>query len=377
MTPKASNPQSDPLAKEAADEAALYYLAEEHRKEGRLAEAEAVYRELLARAPYHLSALGSLESLLAEQGREKETAGVRKQRTKAEARNAYTIGKALTAESEYEQAVPFFERAIELRPDYKKAYWRLAETFGHLNRNEEALRCYRRYRELDPESVGAEFMIAALGEGEMPPRPPEIYVRNYFNGYAETFDEHLCNSLNYRGPEILFEYVRRVVDRNADPLDVLDIGCGTGLAGVRLRALARTLIGIDLSEKMLDAAKARGLYDALYPGDALAFLEQTPEASYDLLIACDSLVYLGDLESLMIAAFRVLRPGGFFAFSLEKGDAAGFTLQASGRYAHHPDYLAHLVRGRFRFRERGEEILRLEFGKPVVELIYVLEKVLN
>ncbi|MCE2509396.1 MAG: methyltransferase domain-containing protein [Alphaproteobacteria bacterium] len=367
----------EPAAADAADEAQLYYLAEEHRSAGRLADAEAAYRTLLAQKPRHLSALESLEALLVEQNRTDEAANIRRKRTKVEARNAYAIGKALCNESEYERAVPFFERAIELRPDYRKAQWRLGETFGHLNRKEEALRCYRRYRELDPESVEAAFVIAALGEGEVPTRPPEVYVQGYFDGYAESFDEHLCKGLNYRGPEILFEYVRRVLDRTAGPLDVLDIGCGTGLAGLKFRELAKTLAGVDLSEKMLAQAEARGLYDALHRGDAVTFLEEAPEASCDLLIACDSLVYFGDLESLVAAAFRALRPGGFFAFTLEKGTGAGFTLQASGRYAHHPGYVPALATGRFCLREVGEETVRLEFGKPVIELIYALEKPLK
>ena len=79
----------------------------------------------------------------------------------------------------------------------------------------------------------------------------------------------------------------------------------------------------------------------------------------------------------MTAAFEALRAGGLFALSLEKGKDEGFTLQPSGRYAHHPDYVARLVKGRFRLREAGQETVRLEFGKPVIELIYVLEKALN
>ncbi len=141
--------------------------------------------------------------------------------------------------------------------------------------------------------------------------------------------------------------------------------------------MAKTLSGVDLSKEMVARAKARGLYDALHVEDALAFLEQTPKPAYDLLIACDSLVYFGDLEALLTATFRALRAGGFFALSLEKGKDAGFTLQPSGRYAHHPDYLPALAKGRFRVCEAGQETVRLEFGKPVVELIYVLEKALN
>lgn len=377
MTPKASSKSLGPSDAAEPDEAQAYYLAEQHRQAGRLADAVAGYRDLLTRAPRHLAALEALESLLVEQGSKDEAAEIHNRRTRVEARNAHAIGKALTMEGQHERAAPFFERAIALKPDYEKAHWRLGETFSHLNRKPEALRCYRRCQELDPDDVEAGFMIAALGEGEMPPRPPAAYVQNYFDVYAEIFDEHLCKSLNYRGPEILFEYVRRVVDRNSGLLDILDIGCETGLAGIPFRELANTLSGVDLSQEMISRAKARGLYDALHVEDALTFLERAPEPAYDLLIACDSLVYFGDLEALMTAAFQALRAGGLFALSLEKGKDEEFTLQPSDRYAHHPDYLPALAKGRFHLREAGRETVRLEFGKPAVELIYVLEKALN
>ena len=53
-------------------------------------------------------------------------------------------------------------------------------------------------------------------------------------------------------------------------------------------------------------------------------------AAYDLIVSADVLVYFGDLAPVFVAVARALRPNGIFAFSVERFDGPGFTLQASG-----------------------------------------------
>ena len=69
---------------------------------------------------------------------------------------------------------------------------------------------------------------------------------------------------------------------------VLDLGCGTGLSGVAFKPIARRLVGIDLSPKMLAKAQELAIYDALAEGDA----EAPPagaEGPFDLIVAGDVL----------------------------------------------------------------------------------------
>lgn len=366
------SPLEPPASAVAA--AGLYRLAEQHRQAGEIEAAIARYRELLHAVPRHLAALGALETLLDNQGEKDAARAICHRRKALEARDAYAIGKALAREDQHARALPFFERAISLKPDYRKAHWRLGKTLNRLKRLDAALGCYQRCVELDPQDVDANYMVAALGGEDPPACAPQAYVRSYFDNYAESFDEHLCKDLDYQGPEILFAYARRAMDVCGPCLDILDIGCGTGLAGKKFQGLARSLTGVDLSPEMIAQAKALGLYDHLHIAEAVAFLATAPAGRFDLLIACDSLVYIGDLAPLLQAAARALRDRGLFVFSLEKGDAPGFALQASGRFTHHGDYLAALVEDRFCIREAGEAVMRREYGAPVVEWVYVLEK---
>src|SRR5207248_233908 len=77
-------------------------------------------------------------------------------------------------------------------------------------------------------------------------------------------------------------------------LDVLDLGCGTGLCGALLRRWARTLVGVDLSPGMLEKARERGCYDRLEQGDLVAVMRTMPARSFDLIVATDVLIYIGD-----------------------------------------------------------------------------------
>lgn len=192
-----------------------------------------------------------------------------------------------------------------------------------------------------------------------------------FNLYAPSFDDSLRGFLAYRAPERLMDAVRAVLGERRG-LDVLDLGCGTGLAGPLLRPLARRLEGVDLSPGMLDKARARGVYDALWAGEITAELAAST-TSYDLLVAVDVLVYFGALEDVLAQAARRLAPGGLFALTVEKGHEPGYRLHPSARYVHHLDYLRGCARaaGLHPVVER-EEPLRRQAGQPVIGYVMVL-----
>jgi len=79
-------------------------------------------------------------------------------------------------------------------------------------------------------------------------------------------------------------------------LDILDIGCGTGLAGAWLKDYARSLVGVDLSEQMVNVARKKMLYQELHVQPLNAFLEGC-DRTFDLVVAADVLSYVGDLQS--------------------------------------------------------------------------------
>ena len=106
--------------------------------------------------------------------------------------------------------------------------------------------------------------------------------------YAETFDRDLVDKLNYQSPRLLAQLIARTVPADAR-LDILDIGCGTGLMGAGLRALKRTLTGVDLSPNMLEQARRRGLYDRFIVRRAVKRALITTLANLDAAFGGDKL----------------------------------------------------------------------------------------
>jgi predicted TPR repeat methyltransferase len=101
---------------------------------------------------------------------------------------------------------------------------------------------------------------------------------------------------------------------------------------------AARLDGVDLSPAMILKARARGIYDQLDVADLETALS-APGPRYDLILAADTLVYLGDLARVLGAAHARLEPGGTFLFTVEKANGEGFELGPKRRWRHSEAYL--------------------------------------
>jgi len=206
-------------------------------------------------------------------------------------------------------------------------------------------------------ALNGYYLAALTGQG-VPGAPPRLYVERLFDDYAGTFDEHLVGALGYRAHRVLVEQLQHA--GAARFRSALDLGCGTGLCGPLVKALADRVDGVDLSAPMLDKARALGVYDRLEQADLVQHLERT-ERRHDLVLAADVFIYVGALEAVFAGVQRVLEPGGLFCFSVERaGDEVDFELRTSLRYAHSRRYLCALA------AQAGFDVARLQ-AQPIRE----------
>jgi predicted TPR repeat methyltransferase len=197
------------------------------------------------------------------------------------------------------------------------------------------------------------------------------YVRYLFDQFSATYDEGMRGPLRYAAPEILRQLFAMVMPGRVG-LSVLDLGCGTGLAGEAFADVAARLDGVDLSPQMVAKARARGIYSSLAVGDMEA---GGPAIAYDLIVAADSLVYLGDLQSLLRTVSTALKPGGQFLFTAEKYTGAGFQLGPKRRWQHSETYLREAAdRNGFAIAGLIECSPRSEAGVPVEGMACAFEK---
>jgi predicted TPR repeat methyltransferase len=263
--------------------------------------------------------------------------------------------------------------ALELAPGWAMGWFRLGEFHEGAGDVEAAAEAWRMAQKLDPaDRAGAGLKLAVIGKVDAADAPPSAFVEALFDQYAEKFDHALVDTLGYRVPEFLAEAIARA--RPGRFGLALDLGCGTGLMGERLKAFCDRLEGFDISAEMLRKARAKGVYDRLEKADLQTFSYGGPKA--DLVTAADVFMYVGALGGIMKTVAGLLAVDGLFAFSVEKlGAADGFALQPSRRYAHAEGYVRRVL------REAGlavvlleEKVIRQDRNDPVTGLIVVAER---
>lgn len=255
--------------------------------------------------------------------------------------------RAFLAEGDASACAELLAETVTDAPHFAAAWFLLGEARAALADRTGAAEAFERVRALDPDdALGAGLHLARLGAAPAEGAMSAAYVRTLFDQYADRFDTALRDKLAYRGPELLFEALTRAAAARGRTLDFaegLDLGCGTGLAGVLFAQVVEQLAGVDLSPAMLEKAAALGLYARLEAGEMGAALEAVPEVSLDLILAADALCYVADLAPIFHAARRVLRADGLFAFTLETHEGDGVILRDTLRYAHSADHVRALA----------------------------------
>jgi len=268
------------------------------------------------------------------------------------------LGEALLAADLLPTAIAELQRTLRLDPRLERARQLVAVAWLKAGEADKALEALR---ELDHPPAG---MMAAAEAIKAAPRSDPGYVRHLFDQFSADYDDRMIGHLGYAAPQILLDLAAMVMP-DAGKLAILDLGCGTGLAGLAFKPLAARLDGVDLSPAMIEKARARHIYDHLEVGDLETALGASGPA-YDLILAADTLVYLGDLSRTFEAAHARLHPDAFFLFTVEKAHQEGFELGPKRRWRHSEVFLRALAASTgFRVAGFVTATPRHEAGEPV------------
>lgn len=265
------------------------------------------------------------------------------------------LADKLYSSENYQDAYRCARKVVEMEPtdaDHWRSFGDAAHTIG---RYSEACSAYMRYQEAHPDDAEIAHHVASLSENPPPPQASNEYIVQVFDDYAESFDHDLLTDLKYRAPELLLEKLLNLLPAPEKQLRIVDLGCGTGLAGKVLHPWGRSMIGVDLSCQMGAKALATGVYNEIHVTEITSWLESSQQ-TFDLILAADVLVYVGDLLPVLHAAKATLTCSSMIAFTLEVGLDPGYELTVSGRYAHHVDYVYATA------KEAGFAVLHLSTG---------------
>jgi predicted TPR repeat methyltransferase len=345
-----------------------------------LDEAIAACRRAIALDPNHANAHNNLGVLLRAQGNvaDAEAAYRAAIRVSPEHSDAYTnLGILLTGLKRTREAAVCFFKVITFRPTHPEARRLLALAHCALGEVDEAVAIFDEWLKEEPDHPIARHMIAACSGRDVPARASDAFIEMTFDSFAGSFDAKLAR-LHYRAPDLVTAMLAESVIGKSKCFDMLDAGCGTGLCGPLLAPYARRIVGVDLSERMLDRARARNVYDELVKRELTAYLRESP-STFDVIVSADTLVYFGPLEEVVAASANALRPGGRLVFTVEElsgaGSDAGYAISSHGRYGHARQYVERVLSRANLRPEIVSAELRLEAGEPVQGLVVHAEKV--
>ncbi len=254
----------------------------------------------------------------------------------------FEFARDLQIKGDLPAAADLLLQATELAPNFTSAWFTLGQIREELGEGDAAIAAYRNARTSDPDDRhGASLRLMRLGAEQLSGMPA-AYVQALFDQYARRFESALVDDLGYRGPALLFRAVLTVRAAARKPAffkRAIDLGCGTGLAATAFAREVDHFIGIDLAPRMIERARATGLYETLEVDDMLRGLRSKPDASADLVLAADAMVYVADLAPVFIEAKRVLAAGGLLAFTTETHDGEGVIIGEGLRYAHSAAYV--------------------------------------
>lgn len=270
------------------------------------------------------------------------------------------------------KAIHSYRKAMELEQSSAEALYGLANALALHQEYAEAATCFRRLLELHPDDESTKFALAAL-QGQTPETAPRGYVASIFDEMAESFDTHLTQ-LGYRIPEMLRDMMINIAGADARFKNCIDLGCGTGMSGAAFKPYTARISGVDLSSKMIAAARNKAIYDALFEEDLVEHLSRNDEL-FDLVLATDVFIYVGELRSLFAAVKQRMMAGGYLLFSTERSDDAEYVLRPSGRYAHSPAYIESLAAEfGFAITYTSPAKIRMEKGVPEMGDIFALRR---
>jgi predicted TPR repeat methyltransferase len=261
----------------------------------------------------------------------------------------YKAAVELAGRGDFIAAADVLTQTVAAAPGFATAWFALGAIRDRQGDRDGAVAAFQAASRADPDDYhGARLQLGRLGAGADAPAMTEPYVRRLFNQYAARYDAALIEHLHYRGPGLLAQAVAAALQQAGRPLrfqSLLDLGCGTGLAGAVFRPFAAWRVGVDLSPAMIARAEAKGDYDRLVAGSITAFVadEMANKAKYDLVIAADVFVYINDLAPVLAGIAGVLAPHGILAFTVETHSGAGVTLLPTLRFAHGESYLRDVI----------------------------------
>ncbi len=304
-------------------------------------EAEIFYRNAIRGNKNFSNAYNNLGALLYKMGRVQEALECYRQVfiiNPNHMESCFNLAIALEDIEEFEEAIGLYFNVLAHHQYQNIIHIRLTSAIPKLflKDKEKALQYAKGWLKNFPDNPLAKHIFNALS-GVIDEETAFAYTQSYYNTFADSYNDKM-KELNCQVPSLIQSKLPHSCD-----LDILELGCGTGSCGIFLKPLAKKLIGVDISQKMLEKARITNFYTQLKQKEILDFFDSSSDL-FNLIIAADVLCYIGDLKLLFQDVFSHLKRGGIFIFTVEtQTNIHHFEITPFGRYVHQKEYIEKLL----------------------------------
>lgn len=193
------------------------------------------------------------------------------------------FGNFLVREHDTENAIKIYNKALAINETSSSVWFNLAYAQIKLAMFDEGKTSLQNVIELDSNNLAAIHMLTALDEKKNVDAVTmnENYIKQLFANYAQDYDEHL-RKMRYSVPRLVRQEISKKFGFEAAEdhsvnlntcaqhaqnecddhkpqynasLNILDLGCGTGLIGIFLKDFSKKIVGVDISAEMIEVCR--------------------------------------------------------------------------------------------------------------------------
>ncbi|HXE53972.1 MAG TPA: tetratricopeptide repeat protein [Tepidisphaeraceae bacterium] len=243
-----------------------YALAVQHRRAGRLREAENIYRQIVTHHPNHVDTQRNLAAILIDTGRPDEAIGLYRRIVAIAPQDAEAfanLGRALAGRGAIPEAIDCCRRAVELRPRAAEAHYCLAGVLRTAGRVDEAIAAYRQAIALRQNYAVALYELADVLRQKGSLDEALATARQSLALACDSAEAHNILAIILREQRKLDESIaacRRAIQLKADAADAyVNLGLATQEQGKLSEAEAMYRRAIELQPNLVDAHNNLGI----------------------------------------------------------------------------------------------------------------------
>jgi predicted TPR repeat methyltransferase len=229
----------------------------------------------------------------------------------------------------------------KLKPDFLLAHYHLARCHIFNLDFSKAREELGKVLSLDPHFDKATYRLELINHDKKDLLIPSSIVKEDYNSLAHKYEKNMLEQEKYTAPEVLANaissYLEKIPSTDEEPdleepeneYTCLDVGCGTGLAGIYLAqdVTLKSLIGIDLAPNMIELSKTLEINNKLLysKNKNIDFNDIKSIASlgkkFDIILACMSLGYADNLSSILEALHNISLKDGILGITVLKSSS--------------------------------------------------------